>query len=62
MQRQIRNYLLRGGGRPHRPLYAQLASAVKGAAQKLGVAITWGGDWPSFPDGPHFELDRGKYP
>jgi peptidoglycan L-alanyl-D-glutamate endopeptidase CwlK len=44
------------------PLYAQLASAVKGAAQKLGVAITWGGDWPSFPDGPHFELDRGKYP
>jgi len=44
------------------PLYAQLASAVKGAAQKLGVTITWGGDWPSFPDGPHFELDRGKYP
>jgi peptidoglycan L-alanyl-D-glutamate endopeptidase CwlK len=43
-------------------LYAQLAAAVKGAAQKLGVAITWGGDWPSFPDGPHFELDRGKYP
>jgi peptidoglycan L-alanyl-D-glutamate endopeptidase CwlK len=44
------------------PLYAQLAGAMKGAAQKLGVAITWGGDWPSFPDGPHFELDRGKYP
>jgi peptidoglycan L-alanyl-D-glutamate endopeptidase CwlK len=22
--------------------------------------IRW--DWPSFPDGPHFELDRGKYP
>ena len=44
------------------PLYAQLASAMKGAAQKLGVAITWGGDWRGFPDGPHFELDRGKYP
>ena len=44
------------------PLYAQLASAMKGAAQKLDVAITWGGDWPGFPDGPHFELDRGKYP
>jgi peptidoglycan L-alanyl-D-glutamate endopeptidase CwlK len=35
---------------------------MKGAAQKLGVAITWGGDWASFPDGPHFELERGKYP
>jgi hypothetical protein len=44
------------------PLYAQLASAVKGAAQRLGVPIIWGGDWASFPDGPHFELDRGKYP
>jgi peptidoglycan L-alanyl-D-glutamate endopeptidase CwlK len=44
------------------PLYAQLASAVKAAAQKFGVPITWGGDWASFPDGPHFELDRGKYP
>jgi peptidoglycan L-alanyl-D-glutamate endopeptidase CwlK len=44
------------------PLYAQLASAVKAAARQCGVPITWGGDWPSFPDGPHFELDRGKYP
>ena len=44
------------------PLYAQRASAVKGAAQKLGVAIIRSSYWPSFPDGPHFELDRGDYP
>ncbi|MCA3342684.1 MAG: M15 family metallopeptidase, partial [Roseomonas sp.] len=52
---------MRGGGRPHRvvhtwPLYAQLASAVKAAARQCGVPITWGGDWASFPDGPHFEF------
>jgi peptidoglycan L-alanyl-D-glutamate endopeptidase CwlK len=35
---------------------------VKAAARQCGVPIIWGGDWPGFPDGPHFELDRGKYP
>lgn len=44
------------------PLYDQLGPAVKAAAQKEGVAIVWGGDWKSFRDGPHFELDRKKYP
>lgn len=38
------------------PLYAQLAVAMKEAAKQLGVNITWGGDWKSFKDGPHFEL------
>jgi peptidoglycan L-alanyl-D-glutamate endopeptidase CwlK len=33
-----------------------MAANVKAAAKKLGVRITWGGDWKSFPDGPHFEL------
>jgi peptidoglycan L-alanyl-D-glutamate endopeptidase CwlK len=33
-----------------------MAANVKAAARKLGVRITWGGDWKSFPDGPHFEL------
>ena len=24
--------------------------------------VVWGGDWTSFRDGPHFELDRRAYP
>ena len=44
------------------PLYHKLAPAVKQAAQEFGVNIIWGGDWKSFKDGPHFELDRAFYP
>jgi peptidoglycan LD-endopeptidase CwlK len=44
------------------PLYDQLGPAVKLAADNLGVALDWGGDWKSFRDGPHFELDRAAYP
>lgn len=44
------------------PLYHKLADAMKSAAKELGVPIIWGGDWKSFPDGPHFELDRKAYP
>lgn len=43
------------------PLYHKLAPAIKQAADELGVPIVWGGDWRSFPDGPHFELDRETY-
>ena len=44
------------------PLYQQIGAALKTAARELGVAIIWGGDWPSFRDGPHVELDRRIYP
>jgi peptidoglycan L-alanyl-D-glutamate endopeptidase CwlK len=44
------------------PLYAELGAAVKAVAAELGIPIIWGGDWPSFRDGPHFELDRKHYP
>lgn len=44
------------------PLYHQLAPAVKAAAEKEGVKIVWGGDWRTFKDGPHFELNRKAYP
>jgi peptidoglycan LD-endopeptidase CwlK len=44
------------------PLYDLLAPAVKAAAEAEGVALDWGGDWKSFRDGPHFELDREVYP
>ena len=43
-------------------LYEKLASAMKKAAVDLKVNIVWGGDWISFKDGPHFELDRKVYP
>ena len=44
------------------PLYDKLGPAVKAAADKEGVALDWGGDWTSFKDGPHIELDRKVYP
>lgn len=44
------------------PLYHKIANAMKAAANELGVVIVWGGDWKTFKDGPHFELDRKYYP
>lgn len=44
------------------PLYYKIADAMKRAANSLNVPIVWGGDWKSFKDGPHFELDRKVYP
>ena len=58
-----------GDGRPEQgevrwdwPLARKLAAAMNAAAAAEGVALVWGGDWASFPDGPHFELDRRIYP
>jgi peptidoglycan LD-endopeptidase CwlK len=51
-----------GRGKFEWPLYHQLAPAVKAEAERLGVAITWGGDWTRFRDGPHFELAWHDYP
>lgn len=39
-----------------------ISRAMKSAAAELGVAIQWGGDWKTFKDTPHFELDRKAYP
>lgn len=44
------------------PPFYKLADAMKKAAAELGVPIVWGGDWRTFKDGPHFELDRKAYP
>jgi len=44
------------------PLYAAIAKEMKQAAADLKVPIIWGGDWRTFKDGPHFELNRRKYP
>lgn len=44
------------------PLYDKIAKSMKDAAKEINVPIVWGGDWKTFKDGPHFELDRKKYP
>lgn len=44
------------------PLYARIAAAFKQAALELDTPIVWGGDWTTLKDGPHFELDRRRYP
>lgn len=44
------------------PLYDKIAKAMKQAAKELKISIVWGGDWKSFKDGPHFELDRKVCP
>ncbi|CAM2985476.1 M15 family metallopeptidase [Vibrio neptunius] len=41
--------------------YEQVSWAFKQAARELGVSIVWGGDWTSFKDGPHVELNRAVY-
>lgn len=50
-----------GGIRWDWPLYDVISVAFKKAAKELGVPIVWGGDWSTFKDGPHYELDRNVY-
>lgn len=44
------------------PPFYQIADAMKAAAKEQETALVWGGDWKSFKDGPHFELDRKVFP
>ena len=53
--------LVDGDARWDWPLYEAISKEMKKAAAELNVPIIWGGDW-KFRDGPHFELDRKKYP
>jgi peptidoglycan L-alanyl-D-glutamate endopeptidase CwlK len=39
-----------------------ISRAFKAAAKQLGIPIEWGGDWKTFVDTPHYELDRKVYP
>ena len=41
--------------------FETMAAAMDQSADELGVPIIWGGDWKTFYDAPHFELDRKKY-
>ena len=54
--------LLNGEVRWDWPLYQRLGALMKSNALRLGVKMVWGGDWKTFKDGPHFELDREAYP
>ena len=44
------------------PLYHRLAKIIKAAATAESVSLTWGGDWRTFKDGPHWELAWKQYP
>lgn len=44
------------------PPFAIVAAAFKRAAAELDISIGWGGDWRTFRDGPHIELDAKRYP
>lgn len=40
--------------------YRKINMSMQQAAEELGVTITWGGDWISFQDGPHWQLEIGN--
>lgn len=42
--------------------YKILADHIKAVSILNDVPIVWGGDWRSFVDAVHFELDRKYYP
>jgi len=42
--------------------FAGVVIAMRKAAAAEGVPVTWGGDWATFVDAPHWELPRGSYP
>lgn len=44
------------------PQYHKLAKIMKAAAADEKVPLTWGGDWRTFKDGPHWELPWKFYP
>lgn len=41
--------------------YKEVAEHVKAVSVLWDVPLVWGGDWETFKDGPHFELDRKHY-
>lgn len=42
--------------------YHEIAAAMKNCAKNIDVDIEWGGEWSSFFDGPHFQLNWKSYP
>lgn len=48
------------GGIPwdNREKFFELAGVIKAIAHTKGIKITWGGDFKSFFDGPHFQREE----
>jgi len=44
------------------PDYKRVADVIKAEAKRLGIPVSWGGDWKTFKDGPHVELPEVDYP
>lgn len=44
------------------PLMRRLAVHIYMAAKKVHIPVEWGGDWTTFPDGPHWQLPTKIYP
>ena len=38
--------------------YKEVADVIKSVAKSKGVRITWGGDWKTLVDGPHFQIEK----
>ena len=37
--------------------YRIVANVFKNCAAELGIKITWGGEWVTLKDGPHFQIE-----
>lgn len=44
------------------PYFNVLDQAFQHAGLQINIPYEWGGDWKSFPDGPHFQLPWNEYP
>lgn len=42
------------------PLYGRLNECMQAAAKELGAVLTWGGDWKTLRDGPHWQIEPGS--
>ena len=42
--------------------YQELSLHIKAIAKGMSIPIVWGGDWATFVDAVHYELDRKVYP
>jgi peptidoglycan L-alanyl-D-glutamate endopeptidase CwlK len=38
--------------------FEDMGLLIKGIARKLDINIEWGGDWKTFKDYPHFEIEE----
>lgn len=44
------------------PLFHDIHEAFKQACNECRIEFEWGGNWTTFPDGPHFQLPLNQYP